>query len=124
MESTSGKTQDEILHLPNGVEVYEIEGPFFFGVANKFDEVMRDIHGKSHIRIIRMRKVPFIDSTGLNNLETLCRNSIKEKKQVILSGVNSDVREKVEQSAIPRYHRAGKYLRQHPPGSGTGGADR
>jgi SulP family sulfate permease len=101
MESTSGKTQDEILHLPNGVEVYEIEGPFFFGVANKFDEVMRDIHGKSHIRIIRMRKVPFIDSTGLNNLETLCRNSIKEKKQVILSGVNSDVREKVEQSAIP-----------------------
>ncbi|MDI9604427.1 MAG: sulfate permease [Bacteroidota bacterium] len=101
MESTSGKTKDEILHLPHGVEVYEIEGPFFFGVANKFDEVMRDIHGKSHIRIIRMRKVPFIDSTGLNNLETLCRNSIKEKKQVILSGVNSDVREKVEQSQIP-----------------------
>ncbi len=101
MESTSGKTKDEILHLPHGVEVYEIEGPFFFGVANKFDEVMRDIHGKSHIRIIRMRKVPFIDSTGLNNLETLCRNSIKEKKQVILSGVNSGVREKVEQSQIP-----------------------
>ncbi len=101
MESTSGEFREEILHLPNGVEVYEIEGPFFFGVANKFDEVMRDIHGKSHIRIIRMRKVPFIDSTGLNNLETLCRNSIKEKKQVILSGVNSDVREKIEQSTIP-----------------------
>lgn len=101
MESTSSETRDEILHLPDGVEVYEIEGPFFFGVANKFDEVMRDIHGKSHIRIIRMRKVPFIDSTGLNNLETLCRNSIKEKKQVILSGVNSDVREKIERSDIP-----------------------
>jgi SulP family sulfate permease len=48
-----------------------------------------------------MRKVPFIDSTGLNNLEILCRNSKKEKIQVILSGVNSEVREKIERSEIP-----------------------
>ncbi len=101
MESHSGEMKDEVLHLPQGVEVYEIEGPFFFGVANKFDEVMRDLRGHSHIRIIRMRKVPFIDSTGLNNLEALCRNSKKEKIQIILSGVNDSVRGKIERSEIP-----------------------
>ncbi len=101
MESRSGHMQEEVLHLPPGVEVYEIEGPFFFGVANKFDEVMRDLHGHSHIRIIRMRRVPFIDSTGLNNLEALCSNSKKEKIQIILSGVKDSVREKIERSEIP-----------------------
>lgn len=93
--------EKDILHLPDTVEVYEIRGPFFFGVANKFDEKMR-LSGKHHnIRIIRMRKVPFIDSTGLNNLEILCRNSRKEKIHVILSGVNSEVRDKIEKSNIP-----------------------
>src|SRR5690554_1854309 len=53
MESHSGEMKDEVLHLPQGVEVYEIEGPFFFGDANKFDEVMRDLLGHSHIRIMR-----------------------------------------------------------------------
>ncbi len=101
MESRPEHMQEEVLHLPPGVEVYEIEGPFFFGVANKFDEVMRDLHGHSHIRIIRMRRVPFIDSTGLNNLEALCSNSKKEKIQIILSGVKDGVREKIERSAIP-----------------------
>lgn len=101
MESRSSEIKDEVLHLPPGVEVYEIEGPFFFGVANKFDEVMRDLREHSHIRIIRMRKVPFIDSTGLNNLEALCRNSKKEKIQIILSGVKDGVRGKIERSKIP-----------------------
>lgn len=101
IESHSGDVKDEVLHLPQGVEVYEIEGPFFFGAANKFDEVMRDLHGHSHIRIIRMRKVPFIDSTGLNNLEALCRNSRQERIQVILSGVTASVCEKIIRSEIP-----------------------
>src|SRR5690554_2067164 len=101
MESHSGEMKDEVLHLPQGVEVYEIEGPFFFGDANKFDEVMRDLLGHSHIRIMRMRRVPFIDSTGLNNLEALCSNSKKEKIQIILSGVKDNVREKIDRSTIP-----------------------
>ncbi|MDR2919556.1 MAG: sulfate permease [Tannerella sp.] len=84
---------DEVLEIPNGVEVYEIDGPFFFGIANKFDECMKQIGDKPNIRIIRMRKVPFIDSTGLHNLESLCRLSEKEGIQIILSGVNDKVRE-------------------------------
>ena len=100
-EIQSTVKEDEYLQLPDTVEVYEISGPFFFGVANKFDEKMRLSRKHHDIRIIRMRKVPFIDSTGLNNLEILCRNSKKEKIQVILSGVNSEVREKIERSEIP-----------------------
>ena len=100
-EIQSTVKDDEYLQLPESVEVYEISGPFFFGVANKFDEKMRLSRKHRDIRIIRMRKVPFIDSTGLNNLEILCRNSKKEKIQVILSGVNTAVREKIERSEIP-----------------------
>ncbi len=102
MESQSGDIQEEILHLPSGVEVYEIEGPFFFGVAGKFDEITRELRDHPHIRIIRMRKVPFIDSTGLNNLEILCRRSKKEKIRIILSGVKDSVRESIEKSNIPQ----------------------
>lgn len=101
IESHSGDLSDEVLILPKDVEVYEIDGPFFFGVANKFDDIMRRIGSKTNFRIIRMRKVPFIDSTGLNNLEALCLNSKKEKIQVILSGVNDRVKEKIELSKIP-----------------------
>lgn len=100
-ESLVQHGEEEVMHLPKSVEVYEIRGPFFFGVANKFDEKMR-LSGEYHeIRIIRMRKVPFIDSTGLNNLEMLCRNSHKEKIQIILSGVNQSVMEKINKSKIP-----------------------
>lgn len=102
MESHSQDMKEEVLYLPHGVEVYEIDGPFFFGVANKFDEKMREIGDHPNIRIIRMRKVPFIDSTGLNNLETLCRNSKKEKIHIILSGVKENIRESLYQSNIPQ----------------------
>ncbi|MEN6589571.1 MAG: sulfate permease [Proteiniphilum sp.] len=101
LESHSQDMKEEVLFLPHGVEVYEIDDPFFFGVANKFDEKMREIGDHPNIRIIRMRKVPFIDSTGLNNLETLCRNSKKEKIQVILSGVKENIRESLYKSKIP-----------------------
>ncbi len=101
IESHSGDLKDEILYLPDGVEVYEINGPFFFGVANKFEDVMREIGDKPYIRIIRMRKVPFIDSTGLNNLETFCRNSTKDHVKIILSGVNEEVFARLQKSTIP-----------------------
>ncbi|MDR0757378.1 MAG: sulfate permease [Tannerella sp.] len=84
---------EEVLKVPKGVEVYEINGPFFFGIANRFDECMRRMGDKPLVRIIRMRKVPFMDSTGLHNLESLCRLSQKENIRIILSGVNPKVYE-------------------------------
>ncbi|MCC8133209.1 MAG: sulfate permease [Tannerellaceae bacterium] len=82
---------DEVLVIPKGVEVYEIDGPFFFGVANKFDGVMKSLGDKPKVRIIRMRKVPFMDSAGLHNLESLLRLSQGEHIRLILSGVNKEV---------------------------------
>lgn len=92
-EEGTPRQDDEVLVIPDGVEVYEINGPFFFGIANKFDECMRQMSDKTaKVRIIRMRKVPFMDSTGLHNLESLCRLSQKDNIHIILSGVNEKVR--------------------------------
>ncbi|GHV58279.1 sodium-independent anion transporter [Bacteroidia bacterium] len=94
MKTDAEKTADnDKLILPKGVEVYEIDGPFFFGIANKFEESMRMANiGKPKIRIIRMRKVPFMDSTGLHNLESLYRLSSKDNVQLVLSGVNDTIK--------------------------------
>ena len=82
---------DEGLTIPKGVEVYEINGPYFFGLATQFEELMDEFRDKSKVRIIRMRKVPFIDSTGIHNLANLCEMSSKRKITVVLSGVNPKV---------------------------------
>ena len=93
-------TQHETLDIAKGIEVYEIEGPFFFGVATKFDELMHNMGDKPLVRIIRMRKVPFIDSTGLHNLEILVESSHREKIHVILSGVNPKVHETIKRARL------------------------
>ena len=81
----------EHLTIPEGVEVYEINGPYFFGAGNRFEDIMARYGRRPKVRIIRMRKVPFIDSTGLHNLENLCLMSQKEGITVVLSGVNPKV---------------------------------
>lgn len=96
----SEATTHEILDVAPGVEVYEIEGPFFFGVATKFDEVMRGMTEKPLVRIIRMRKVPFIDSTGIHNLEILINSSRNEGIHVVLSGVNESVHKVLDHANI------------------------
>ncbi len=94
-------TTHEELNLAKGVSVYEIDGPFFFGVATKFDELMRtSMSDKPLVRIIRMRKVPFIDSTGIHNLEILIKSSQSEGIHVVLSGVRPEVRKALHNSAI------------------------
>ncbi|MBP5319266.1 MAG: sulfate permease [Paludibacteraceae bacterium] len=91
---------EEKLAIPDGCEVYEIDGPYFFGIANKFDELMAGLGPKSKVRVIRMRKVPFIDSTGIHNLETLCMQSQKEGIRVVLSGVKSSVRNTLQKAGF------------------------
>ncbi len=81
----------EHLTIPEGVEVYEINGPYFFGAGNRFEDIMARYGSHPKVRIIRMRKVPFIDSTGLHNLENMCLMSQKEGVTVVLSGVNPKV---------------------------------
>lgn len=81
----------EHLTIPNGVEVYEINGPYFFGAGNRFEEIMATMGDRPKVRVIRMRKVPFVDSTGIHNLTNLCLMSQKEGIQIVLSGVTEKV---------------------------------
>lgn len=93
---------EEKLSIPEGVDVYEIDGPYFFGIANKFEEVMSRISKKPKVRIIRMRRVPFMDSTGIHNLEVLIEQSKKEGVQIVLSGVNPQVRTALEKAEFTK----------------------
>lgn len=94
-------SQHEVLDVAPGVSIYEIEGPFFFGVATKFDELMRStLSAKPKVRIIRMRKVPFIDSTGIHNLELLIKSSQAEGIEIVLSGVQPSVHATLEHAGI------------------------
>lgn len=91
---------EERLSIPDKVAVYEVNGPFFFGVANKFEEQMDMLGEKPIVRIIRMRKVPFIDSTGVRNLQNLCKLAKREGIVTVLSGVNPTVHGVLERSGF------------------------
>ena len=94
-----GESGDEDITIPRNVEVYEIDGPFFFGVATRFEELTR--MGKPMpIRIVRMRKVSFIDSTGIHNLEIFVQSALGEGQKVILSGVNPKVYHAIERAGL------------------------
>ena len=88
------------LTIPEGVKVYEINGPYFFGIGNKFEEMMGDMGGRAKVRIIRMRKVPFIDSTGVHNLSNMCRMCSQMGVKVVLSGVNPKVMKVIEDAGM------------------------
>ena len=91
----------EHLTIPEGVEVYEINGPYFFGAGTRFEDIMARYGHHPRVRIIRMRKVPFIDSTGMHNLENMCRMSQKEGVTIVLSGVNAKVEALLNRNGFP-----------------------
>lgn len=92
--------QQEKISIPEGVEVYEINGPYFFGIANKFEEQMILQKHRPKVRILRLRNVPFIDSTGLHNLFSLCQQWHKEKINIVLSGTKPNVYEMLERGGF------------------------
>jgi SulP family sulfate permease len=75
--------------VPAGIEVYEIDGPFFFGAAEKFKDVLAEVFRKPKVLIIRMRHVPAIDSTGLNVLRDLIRRTRHDRTLVLISELQS-----------------------------------
>lgn len=109
-DKIAGTEDDEIaalddtehFNIPKGVEVYEVDGPFFFGLASRFEEIDQRSKHDTKIRIIRMRKVPFIDSTGINNLRNLYQRTRKRGIIVILSGVNDSVRATLEKFGVDK----------------------
>jgi sulfate permease, SulP family len=91
---------EESLEIPNGVEVFQIRGPFFFGIANKFEEAEKQSGARPRIRIVRMRRVPFIDATGLQNLKNFLARSRRQGIHIILSGVQAGPMDILEKSGL------------------------
>ena len=86
--------------VPDGVEVFEINGPFFFGAVSKFRDAMNIIENPPKVLIIRMRNVPAIDGTGIHTLEEVHHSMIKHGCQLVLSGVHTQPLIALEQSGF------------------------
>ncbi len=75
--------------IPAGVEVYEINGPFFFGVADRLKDTLRELGDKPKVFILRMRRVPAIDATGMHALDEFYDKCHKQGTRLLLSGVHA-----------------------------------
>jgi len=82
--------------VPPEVEVYEINGPFFFGVADRLKNVMDILKDPPKVFILRMRHVPMVDATGLHALEEFFDSCHKEGTILVLSGVNEKIKHKMK----------------------------
>jgi SulP family sulfate permease len=74
--------------IPAGVAIYEINGPLFFGVANRFDEVDRQVDQQPRVRILRFRDVPLIDSTGMHALRSFYDKNRRAGINLIITGLH------------------------------------
>jgi sulfate permease, SulP family len=90
-DSDNDDDKESVQHfnIPRHVEVFEITGPLFFGAAYKFKDAMRFIEKPPKVLIIRMRKVPIIDATGINTLNEVYKESTQKDTKLILSEVHS-----------------------------------
>ncbi len=87
-------------YLPKEIEIYEISGPFFFGAAKHYGEVLKGNASTTKVLIIRMRHVPFIDATGTHNFKEAIKVLKSKNKKIILSGVRPEVLRVLEKSRI------------------------
>lgn len=86
--------------ISKGIEIYEISGPFFFGAAKHYAEMLENYSSSTKIIIIRMRHVPFIDATGIHNFKAVLKQLKSAKLEIFLSGVQPDVRRELDKARI------------------------
>lgn len=99
-ESIDSDVIDDYSKLPAEIGIYEISGPLFFASAKEFCEVLKAIGLHKKVMIIRMRHVPFVDSTGLRNFKQALTILTDSKTRVVLSGVNETVAKDLEKNGI------------------------
>jgi SulP family sulfate permease len=99
-EAELARARGRALVVPDGVQVYDINGPFFFGAATAFKDAMAGTGRSPKVLIVRMRRVPTIDGTGINALRDMVRRSRKEGSAVFLSGLVPDVREALDRAGL------------------------
>ena len=88
---------------PKGLSVYEINGPFFFGAANKYKEILKEVGIRSEVMILRMRNVPFVDATGMHNFLEVLKTLNHYKVKIVLSGVQPGVYDTLIKSDIENF---------------------
>lgn len=88
-------TEAELGPIPNGVMVYEINGPLFFGAAQTFVDALRKIGDRHHTLVLRMRHVPFIDATGMHRLGDIKATMDQRKVRLLITEVQPDVRQAI-----------------------------
>lgn len=86
--------------IPKDIAIFEISGPLFFASAKEYSVVIKSVGTKAKVLIIRMRHVPFVDATGVNNLKDAIINIQSSGSQVVLSGVRDTVREDLEKYGV------------------------
>ncbi len=99
-ELPDSDTIEDYSYVPDSISIYEIGGPLFFGAAKTYTQVIEQFGIKSDILIIRMRKVPFVDQTGIYNLKSTLKLLKKHNVLILFSGVNQDVRNDFERCKI------------------------
>ena len=93
-------TVENYKDIPKEIEIYEISGPFFFGAAKHYSQVLKGRPSSTKVLIIRMRHVPFIDATGTHNFKEAIKSLQSNDKQIMLSGVQPDVRKELNKCGI------------------------
>ena len=89
--------------LPPGVVVYSIEGPMFFGAAEKLERTLAHIQRPATTLILRMSQVPFVDATGISAIEEIITDFLKHGASVLLSEVRPNVLRKLERAGVIRH---------------------
>ncbi len=98
--------------IPEGVVIYSIDGPFFFGAADRFQETMAGVAKAPKVVILRMRAVPYLDATGLNALEDAITGLQKRGTRVMLAGIQSQPLDMMERSGAVRIVGDGNLFRR------------
>jgi SulP family sulfate permease len=99
-ESPDDDDRDKLSELPPQVEVYEINGPFFFGVADRLKDVLAELEAPPQVFILRLRRVPAIDATGLEALAEFYEKCRRQGSTLVLSGVNPQPQRALERSGL------------------------
>ena len=89
-----------VIGIPKGVQIYSIDGPFFFGAAEAFENTMMELNGDIRVLIIRLARVPFVDATAMQTFHEMITLFQKRHKRIIICEANERVTRKLAQARI------------------------
>jgi SulP family sulfate permease len=99
-EAVAGEFDDGGFNLPPETVVFAMEGPFFFGAADRLESALEVVHGHAETLVLRLEKVPFIDATGLQSLWELLDNCKRHKTRLVICGARPNVYEKLHRAGL------------------------